>query len=60
MKKERAQNTAAEPIRCECGNLVARLVPGGVEIKCRRCKRQIVIPLPATTAVKNSSSDRKP
>jgi phage FluMu protein Com len=38
-------NTEGEPVRCDCGNLLARLVPGGVEIKCRRCKRTIVIPL---------------
>lgn len=31
--------------RCVCGSLLARLVPGGVEIKCRRCKRTTVIPL---------------
>ncbi|HEX9788596.1 MAG TPA: hypothetical protein VGB09_11245 [Candidatus Binatia bacterium] len=35
----------AEPFRCHCGSLLARLVPGGVEIKCRRCKRRVVIPL---------------
>jgi hypothetical protein len=33
--------------RCLCGSLLARLVPGGVEIKCRRCKRTQVIPLEA-------------
>ena len=33
--------------RCICGSLVARLVGGGVEIKCRRCKRTLVVPLPA-------------
>jgi hypothetical protein len=31
--------------RCLCGNLLARLVAGGVELKCRRCKRTVVIPL---------------
>jgi len=30
--------------RCECGNLVAKLTPHTVEIKCRRCKRIRVIP----------------
>jgi hypothetical protein len=25
--------------------LLARRVPGGVELKCRRCKRTVVIPL---------------
>jgi phage FluMu protein Com len=38
-------DTDGKPLRCHCGNLLARLVPGGVEIKCRRCKRTIVIPL---------------
>ena len=32
-------------LRCHCGSLLARLVPNGVEIKCRRCKRRVVIPL---------------
>lgn len=27
--------------RCECGNLLARLTPRGVEVKCRRCKRVV-------------------
>ena len=52
---KREQRTEGEPVttvireknslRCDCGNLLARLVPGGVELKCRRCKRQVVIPL---------------
>lgn len=29
--------------RCECGNLLARLRPNGVELKCRRCKRTVVL-----------------
>lgn len=28
-----------EEIRCECGRLMARKVPGGLELKCRRCGR---------------------
>jgi phage FluMu protein Com len=35
-------------LRCHCGSLLARLVPQGVEIKCRRCKRRVVIPLSAS------------
>ncbi len=31
--------------RCPCGRLLARLTLGGVELKCRRCKRTVVIPL---------------
>ena len=30
-------------LRCACGSLLARHVPGGVELKCRRCKRTVVI-----------------
>lgn len=30
--------------RCVCGSLLARLRPEGVELKCRRCKRVVVIP----------------
>jgi phage FluMu protein Com len=33
------------PFRCLCGSMLARLVPGGVELKCRRCKRQVIVPL---------------
>ena len=32
-------------LRCGCGSLLARRVPGGVELKCRRCKRTVVLPL---------------
>lgn len=30
--------------RCECGQLVAKLLPQGVELKCKRCKRLVLIP----------------
>jgi len=33
------------PLRCDCGSLLARVVPTGVELKCRRCKRQVIIRL---------------
>jgi hypothetical protein len=29
--------------RCHCGNLLARLRNEGVELKCRRCKRTVLI-----------------
>ncbi|MFP2911622.1 hypothetical protein ACLESD_42675 [Pyxidicoccus sp. 3LFB2] len=32
-------------VRCLCGSLLARLVPEGVELKCRRCHRTQVVPL---------------
>ena len=34
----------AQDVRCCCGSLLAKLVDGGVELKCRRCKRIIVVP----------------
>jgi hypothetical protein len=34
-----------EEARCVCGGLVARLVAEGVELKCRRCRRILVVPL---------------
>jgi hypothetical protein len=34
-----------DALRCHCGSLLARVVQDGVEIKCRRCKRRVVIPL---------------
>ncbi|WP_338869967.1 hypothetical protein [Myxococcus stipitatus] len=39
------QGGEAGELRCLCGSLLARLVPGGVELKCRRCRRTRVIPL---------------
>ncbi len=39
------REATGQDVRCGCGNLLARLVPGGVELKCRRCKRAVVVPL---------------
>jgi hypothetical protein len=30
--------------RCECGQLIAKVCGEGLELKCKRCKRIIVIP----------------
>lgn len=30
--------------RCECGQLIAKVRDQGLELKCKRCKRIIVIP----------------
>jgi hypothetical protein len=32
-------------LRCGCGSLLARMVAGAVELKCRRCKRTWRIPI---------------
>ncbi len=39
-----------KPFRCLCGSLLARLVSEGVELKCRRCKRHIIVPLAEETS----------
>ncbi len=39
-----ASNTGSNSeMRCCCGNLLARLVAGILEVKCRRCKRTIAL-----------------
>ena len=35
-----------EQCRCECGNLLAKMAPDGIEVKCRRCKRIVLIRFP--------------
>jgi phage FluMu protein Com len=32
-------------MRCLCGSLLARLVDDHVELKCKRCKRMMMVPL---------------
>jgi hypothetical protein len=41
----------ADDCRCLCGSLIARRVTGGVELKCRRCKRCLVVALEPETGV---------
>jgi hypothetical protein len=36
-------STAARDVRCDCGSLLARWTPAGLELKCRRCKRHVVV-----------------
>ena len=43
--------------RCLCGSLLARVVEGGVELKCRRCKRTLLVPFEAP-AVPVSTAER--
>lgn len=30
--------------RCECGQLIAKVCGQGLELKCKRCKRIVIIP----------------
>jgi hypothetical protein len=34
----------ADECRCPCGSLLARLRSDGIELKCRRCKRILMVP----------------
>ncbi|MSP38016.1 MAG: hypothetical protein EXR70_05955 [Deltaproteobacteria bacterium] len=43
---------AEKSLRCGCGNLLARVVAEGVELKCRRCKRQVIIPFDTRSGVR--------
>jgi hypothetical protein len=45
MPSPRRPIAPAADCRCACGSLVAKLVHAGVELKCRRCKRILVVPL---------------
>lgn len=35
----------ADLLRCACGSLLARYVAGKIELKCRRCKRTLLVPI---------------
>lgn len=37
-------NPSTSETRCECGQLIAKVVGGGLELKCKRCKRIVTIP----------------
>jgi phage FluMu protein Com len=39
---ERAEGQAEEA-RCLCGRLLARLTAAGIELKCARCRRVVLI-----------------
>ena len=41
---EPARRGAGRENRCACGSLLARITPAGVELKCRRCKRLVLVP----------------
>ena len=47
--------------RCLCGSLLARVVAAGVELKCRRCKRTLLVPLePARESAMATEAARAP
>ena len=40
----RNQSADGSETRCECGQLIAKVREQGLELKCKRCKRIVVIP----------------
>jgi phage FluMu protein Com len=46
-------STGCRETRCECGQLIAKVRGQGLELKCKRCKRIIVIPF---TSIKGWSA----
>ena len=54
-EEERGYNCNRSDLRCGCGSLMARLNQKGIELKCRRCKRIIVVPL----SMGNSENQKK-
>lgn len=45
-----ARSFEANEARCHCGQLMAKLTEFGVELKCKRCKRIVLLPFHALQA----------
>ena len=43
-KSEVNHRPPADETRCECGQLIAKVRGQGLELKCKRCKRIVMIP----------------
>ncbi|MFO0706917.1 MAG: hypothetical protein U0412_08685 [Nitrospira sp.] len=43
-KSAKPRETSHSETRCECGQLIAKVRGQGIELKCKRCKRIVVIP----------------
>ena len=48
MKDVRHAQRTEHELRCGCGSLMARRTTAGIELKCRRCKRVVVVPVDGT------------
>lgn len=47
LRSPMSDNRQGRETRCECGQLIAKVAEGGLELKCKRCKRIVVIPFSA-------------
>lgn len=43
-RPETTSRTDSSEARCECGQLIAKMRGDGIELKCKRCKRIVLIP----------------
>jgi hypothetical protein len=41
--ESRGDDAKEDDLRCLCGSLLARRVPTGIELKCRRCRRCVLL-----------------
>lgn len=46
--------------RCACGRLLARLTDAGIELKCSRCRRIVVIAWHAVTDARTPQAGGRP
>ncbi len=44
-------------LRCFCGSLFAKWVDGGLELKCKRCKRVYLIPFVFSSSQKGGAEE---
>jgi phage FluMu protein Com len=54
--REREEERPCEDLRCLCGRLVAKLVTGGIELKCGRCHRIVLVPFEDVTVEEPAES----
>jgi hypothetical protein len=47
-KGARGDRASGTDARCACGSLLARILPHGVELKCRRCRRHALVAIDAS------------
>jgi phage FluMu protein Com len=40
---EQSSHQSRDEVRCRCGSLMARVTDHGIELKCRRCKRVVLV-----------------
>jgi hypothetical protein len=46
-----ARRHDGDALRGECGSLLARYLAGRIELKCRRCKRTVTVPVESAPGV---------